>query len=96
MKKPLAANDEGKSCQRREKGRENNLFFSREIDPEGPDEKEQSRAGLKDGLRPIFDASVRGNGKHDQSAYTEAQQSHGLGCSAGSGTNATSSTQAVP
>jgi hypothetical protein len=39
---------------------------------------------------------VRSNSKYDQSAYAEAQQPHGLGCSEGSGTNATSSTQAVP
>ena len=32
-KKPLAANDQGKSSQRREKRRKNNLFFMREIDP---------------------------------------------------------------
>jgi len=96
MKKPLTQHDQGKSRERREKRGKNNSVFMAEIDPASPDEKEQSGAGLKDGSRPILDTSVRGNGKHGQRANAEAQRPHGFGCSAGSGTNATSSTQAVP
>src|SRR5260370_1298620 len=96
MKKPLAQNNQRKSCERREKRGENNLVFLREIEPHSPGEKEQSRASLKNSSRPILDTSVRGDGKHGQRANAEAQQPHGLRCSAGSGTKATSSTQADP
>src|ERR1700740_2299361 len=97
MKKPLTEDDEEKKCQRREKRRKNNLFFLREINPQGPGEKEQSSTRFEHGPRPILDSPVGSNGKHNQSAYAEAQQQpHSSGCSPGSGTNATSSTHAVP
>src|SRR5947207_6258464 len=96
MKKPLAQDDQRKSCERRDKRRKNNLHFFCEINPQGPGEKKQSGAGLKDCSRPILDTSMRGDSKYSQRANAEAQQPHGLGCSASSGTRATSSTQAVP
>jgi hypothetical protein len=96
MKKPLTANNQEKRCQRRKKGRNKNFFFMRKTEPQGPGEKEQSSAGFKHGPSPVFNTSMSGNGKHDQSANAEAKQPHGLGCSVGSGTNATSSTHAVP
>src|SRR2546430_12329371 len=96
MEKKLTQYNQRKSCERREKRRNNNLFFLREIDPHSPGEKEQSSAGFKNGSRPILDTSVRGNGKHGPRANSKAQQPHGLGYSAGSGTKATSSTQAGP
>src|SRR5467141_4038918 len=96
MEGQLTQNDQRKNRQRREKRGESNLVFLREIDPHSPSQKEQSGASLKDGSRPILDTTVRGNGKQGQRANPEAQQLHGLGCSRGSGTSATSSTQAVP
>ena len=96
MKKPLAAHDERKGCQRREKRRKNNLFFFREVTQQGPGEKEQSGAGLKDRPRPFFHPSVRRHSKYDQRADTDSQKLHSLECPTASGTRATSSTQMVP
>ena len=96
MKKPLAAHHEGKRSEGREKRRKNNLFFFPEVYPQGPGEKEQSSAGLKDSSRPIFHASVRRHPKDDQRADSGSQELHGLECSVASGTRATSSTQMVP
>src|SRR5213083_838670 len=42
MKKPLAQDDQRKSCERRDKRRKNNLLFFCEINPQGPGEKKQS------------------------------------------------------
>ena len=96
VKKPLAQNNEGERRQRRQQGRKNGLLFGVEKDPQCPDEKEQTGAGLDHRAGPIFDTAVRGNCKHQQRANANAQHLHGLECSAGSGTKATSSTQAVP
>jgi hypothetical protein len=64
-KKPLAAHYQSKRCQRGEERRKNNLFFFPEVNPQGPGEKEQSGAGLKDSPRPIFDPAVCRHPKHD-------------------------------
>src|SRR5260370_18332884 len=96
MKKPLAASDQRKNCQRWNKRRKNNLFLMSEINPQCPGEKEESSARLQDGPGPIFDTSVRGNGKHNQSPNTQAQQPHGLGCSPDAVSNPTTTTPPLP
>ena len=93
---PLAEGKERQQRERREQRRNNNLLFPSQEETHSPNKKQQSRSRFEDSASPILDSAMCCDGERQEGADREADKLHGLALPAESGTNETSSTQAVP
>jgi len=96
MEEDLREDDTGKREKRRENGRQSDFFFLIQNEKHRPDEKQNSGGCFENRDGPFLDAAVRENAKREESADRDAQEFHRFVCSAATGTNETSSIQAVP